>query len=69
MGQAMRLARITHQEKSSENRRRRLETDGPSTLRMPTSLARWEDWAVDRFMKLMQAISRINRAMAVKIRI
>ncbi len=32
----------------------------PATLRIPTSLARFSLLAVDRFMKLMHAISKIN---------
>src|SRR4030095_16253954 len=39
----------------------------PSTLRIPTSLARLAERAVVRFMKLMQAINRINKATAEKI--
>src|SRR6185503_2635500 len=36
----------------------------PSTLRTPTSRARFAERAVERFMKLTQAISRIKRAIA-----
>jgi len=39
----------------------------PKTFRTPTSLARPADRAVERLMKLMQAIITINRAMAEKI--
>src|ERR1700722_975070 len=39
----------------------------PSTFLMPTSLARLADRAVDRFMKLIQAINRMNKAMAEKM--
>jgi len=36
----------------------------PTTLRIPTSFARVLDRAVARFIKLMLAISKINRAIA-----
>src|SRR6185312_12684702 len=39
----------------------------PSTLRTPTSRARLADRAVERFMKLTQAISKINAAIADKM--
>src|SRR5580658_3779855 len=39
----------------------------PSTLRTPTSRARLADRAVERFIKLTQAMSRTKRAMAEKI--
>jgi hypothetical protein len=39
----------------------------PRTLRIPTSLARPDDRAVERFIKLMQAIMMINTAIAVKM--
>ena len=38
----------------------------PITLRMPTSRARRAERAVIRFTKLMQAISKMNSAMAEK---
>ena len=39
----------------------------PNTLRTPTSLALFAERAVVRFMKLMQAISKIKMATAEKI--
>src|SRR5215475_3733254 len=39
----------------------------PKTLRMPTSLARFADCAVERFIKLTQASTIINKATAEKI--
>ncbi len=39
----------------------------PNTFLMPTSLALFAERAVDRFMKLMQAINKINNATAEKI--
>src|ERR1700743_474734 len=39
----------------------------PSTFLTPTSLARLAERAVDRFMKLIQARSRMKGAMAEKI--
>src|SRR5689334_7427594 len=39
----------------------------PNTFLTPTSRARLADLAVDRFMKLIQAIKRMNTAMAVNI--
>src|SRR5215475_11814879 len=35
----------------------------PNTLRIPTSAERLEERAVDKFIKLMQAISSVNNAM------
>src|ERR1700761_4515899 len=39
----------------------------PNTLRTPTSRARFDDRAVERFMKFTQAIIKINIAMAEKM--
>ena len=39
----------------------------PSTFLMPTSFARFAECAVVRFIKLMQAMSKINKATAEKI--
>src|ERR1700722_15158819 len=39
----------------------------PTTLRMPISLARFRDRATVRLTKLMQAISKINSAIPVRI--
>ncbi len=39
----------------------------PNTFLMPTSALRFEDRAVLRFMKLMQAISNVNSAMEASI--
>src|SRR6476620_7037439 len=39
----------------------------PNTLRIPTSPERFEDLAVERFMKLIQAISKVNRAIEARI--
>ena len=39
----------------------------PNTFRIPTSAERFEERAVDRFMKLMQAISKVNKAMEARI--
>src|SRR5580704_7187904 len=39
----------------------------PNTFLMPTSLALFEDLAVERFMKLIHAINKIKIAMAEKI--
>ena len=39
----------------------------PTTFLKPISLARFTDLAVVRFMKLMQAITRINKAMKLKM--
>src|SRR5665647_2911141 len=39
----------------------------PNTLRIPTSLARLEAPAVERFIKFIHAISSIKNAMALKI--
>ena len=39
----------------------------PSTLRMATSLARWLTLAVDKFIKLIQAINKINAATILKV--
>src|SRR5579859_4622752 len=39
----------------------------PITLRMPTSFERLDELAVDRFVKLIQARSRINTANAPKM--
>src|SRR5882757_951527 len=39
----------------------------PKTLRTPTSRALFADLAVERFMKLTQAINSINRAIAEKM--
>ena len=38
----------------------------PTTFRNPTSLVRWTDRAVARFIKLIQAVMRIKNAMSVK---
>src|SRR5689334_5063866 len=39
----------------------------PNTLRTPTSAERFEERAVDKFIKLMQAISKVNKAMEPRI--
>jgi DNA primase len=39
----------------------------PNVFRMPTSLARLSDLAVDRFMKLITAKSKMNTATAENI--
>src|SRR5271165_6738402 len=39
----------------------------PNTLRTPTSRARFDERAVERFMKFTQAISKMNMATAEKI--
>jgi hypothetical protein len=39
----------------------------PSTLRMPTSAERFEERAVDKFMKLMHAINKVNNAIEARI--
>ena len=39
----------------------------PRTLRTPTSAERFEERAVDRFIKLIHAISKVNKAMEPRI--
>jgi hypothetical protein len=39
----------------------------PSTFRMPTSFARFAERAVDKFMKLIQAINKIKIAATEKM--
>src|SRR5450432_1061187 len=41
--------------------------EDPITLRSPTSLARFTDWAVAMFIKLMQAIKSIKMATLLNI--
>ena len=67
--------------KANESKRARLEMkrdsprncdisclfDAPVTFRMPTSLDRFVALAVDKFMKLTQAVIRIAKAMIEKI--
>ena len=52
---------------SSINCLKSIERSAPNTFRMPTSRARFEEVAVERLMKLIQAIARINKAMAEKM--
>src|SRR6185503_527018 len=52
---------------SAKNWAMRYLRGDPSTLRTPTSRARFADRAVERFMKFIQAISNMNKAMAEKI--
>src|SRR5215218_321033 len=52
---------------SPRNCRRRDFFSAPSTLRTPTSAARLEEEDVDRFIKLIQAISRVRTAMEARI--
>ena len=49
---------------SPKNCRTSWPLKAPTTLRNPTSLERCKERAVDRFMKLMQAISKTKRAAA-----
>src|SRR5215211_6719843 len=39
----------------------------PRTFRMPTSVERFDERAVDKFMKLIQASRRVNKAMEPRI--
>src|SRR4030095_6015536 len=55
---------------SSDSRINGLANDrllAPNALRTPTSAERFDERAVDKFMKLMQAISKVNKAMEPRI--
>src|SRR6266542_1814670 len=39
----------------------------PSTLRIPTSAERFEERAVDKFIKLIHAINKVNKAIEARI--
>src|SRR5436190_11876344 len=52
---------------SPRNWRTREPFSAPSTLRIPTSALRLDERAVERFMKLIQAISKVNKAMDASI--
>src|SRR5258708_19388191 len=66
--QASTIARIKEQRLKSRDSVRncltRLPRPEPITFRSPTSLARLADLAVQRLIKLMQAISRMKQATA-----
>ena len=44
----------------------REDRSAPNTFRTPTSAARFEELAVDKFMKLMQAINKVSSATEAK---
>ena len=39
----------------------------PNTLRIPTSAERFEERAVDKFIKLMHAINKVNKAIEARM--
>ncbi len=45
----------------------RSERLAPTVFLIPTSLVRVEDWAVDKFMKFMQAINKMKNAIAENV--
>jgi hypothetical protein len=56
-----------HHDRLAEKLAQQGAFSAPSTFRTPTSAARFEDEDVDRFMKLMQAISKVRMAMEASI--
>ena len=51
---------------SPKNCFNRDDRSAPNTFRTPTSAARFEELAVDKFMKLMQAINKVSSATEAK---